>query len=450
MTIRLRDLGACFEGVVPAILATASADGVPNISYLSHVECVDDAHVALSNQFFSKTAANLQANNQATLLLVDPRDGNQFRLDVTFVRSLDGGALFEAMAAQLHASSAQIGMHGVMRLRGVDLYRVDGVAAVPSPTVATAGGPSTADRDLAAAATLAVRIAAASDIATIIDAVLDGVRDGFGVPNTMLLLKEPSGARLVTVGSRGYAWSGIGSEVAVGEAVIGTAAAQRCAVRISDMSRIRRFGAAIRPTAADENRTRTIALPALTDAMSQLALPMIAGGILRGVLFLESTERLAFSRDGEAALSIAASQAAAALSLADSLGTEPSLVTSEGDGAPAGRPFRIVHHTFDDSVFIDNEYVIKGVAGRLLVHLLRLHLREGRADFTNREMRLADALRLPDLKDNLEARLLLLRRRLEEKSAPIRLIQTGRGKLRLQLAGRAVLAVTEAKGSSTR
>jgi adenylate cyclase len=450
MTIRLRDLGACFEGVIPSILATASADGVPNISYLSHVEFVDDAHVALSNQFFSKTAANLQANNQAALLLVDPRDGNQYRLDVTFDRSLDRGALFDAMAAQLHASSAQIGMHGVMRLRGVDLYRVDRVEAVQSPTIASPLQPSTADRHLAAAATLAARIAEAGDIATIIDAVLDGVREGFGFSNTMLLLMEPSGARLVTVGSRGYPWSGIGSEVAVGEAVIGTAAAERCAVRISDMSRIRRFGSAIRPTSADENRTRTIALPGLADAMSQLALPMIAGGSVRGALFLESSERLAFSKDVEAALSIAASQAAAALSLADSLGGEPSLVTSEGNGALAGRPFNIVHHTFDDSVFIDNEYVIKGVPGRLLVHLLRLHLREGRADFTNREMRLSDELRLPDLKDNLETRLLLLRRRLEEKAAPIRLLQTGRGKLRLQLAGPAVLTVAQGRGSSTR
>jgi adenylate cyclase len=446
MTIRLRDLAACFEGVIPSILATASADGVPNISYLSHVEFVDDSHVAVSNQFFSKTAANLQANNQATLLLVDPHDGNQYRLDVAFDRSFDSGALFDAMAAQLRASSAQIGMHGVMRLRGVDLYRVDRLEAVPSPTPAVGDRPPAADRHLAAVAALVGRIAEASDIAGLVDAALDGVRDGFGFVNTMLLLTDPSGGRLVTVGSRGYAWSGVGSEVEVGDAVIGAAAAERRAVRISDMSRIRRFGSAIRPSSADENRTRTIALPALEDAMSQLALPMIAGGLTRGVLFLESAERLAFSKDVEAALSIVASQAAAALSLAAGPGNEPSLVTSEGDGAMSGRPFNVAHHTFDDSVFIDNEYVIKGVPGRLLVHLLGLHLREGRAEFTNREMRLSDELRLPDLKDNLETRLLLLRRRLDEKAAPIRLLPIGRGKLRLQLAGPAVLAVVKGKG----
>jgi adenylate cyclase len=440
MTVRLRDLQVCFEGVIPSIIATASPDGVPNISYLSHVALVDDEHVALSDQFFSKTAANIRGNNNAAVMLVDPRDGSQYRLSVIFERSLDSGMLFETMAAELRASSAQIGMADVMRLRGVDVYRVASVVAVPSPGAAIAPASPTATLHLGAAATLVGRIAEESEIEAIVDAVLDGLRDGFGYANTMLLVKYPSSERLVTVGSRGYLWTGIGSEVAIGEATIGMAAAERRAVRISDMSRIRRFGAAIRASAVEENHTRTIALPGIPDAMSQMALPMIAGGALRGVLFLESEERLAFPKDVETALLIVASNAAAALALADTTsGNEQSLVTSQGNGALAGRPFSVVHHLFDDSVFIDGEYLIKGVSGRLLVHLLGLHLREGRADFTNREMRLSDELRLPDFKDNLETRLLLLRRRLEEKAAPIRLRRTGRGKLRLEMAGPAHL-----------
>jgi adenylate cyclase len=60
--------------------------------------------------------------------------------------------------------------------------------------------------------------------------------------------------------------SGIGSEVTIGEAIIGTVAAERRAIRISEVSRIHRFGDAIRAAAVDENQTRTIALPGIADA----------------------------------------------------------------------------------------------------------------------------------------------------------------------------------------
>ena len=71
-TFTLADLQACFEGAIPAIIATASADGVPNVTYLSRVTLVDDERVALSNQFFSKTAKNLVENPRASVLVLDP------------------------------------------------------------------------------------------------------------------------------------------------------------------------------------------------------------------------------------------------------------------------------------------------------------------------------------------------------------------------------------------
>lgn len=442
MTPELRHLSPCFEGVIPSIIATAAADGTPNISYLSHVVLVDDERVALSNQFFSKTAANIRANPVAAVLIVDPRDGAQYQLTVVFERSVDSGELFAQMAVQLRASSAQVGLGEVMQLRGVDIYRVESVRAVPSPAAAVAAPAPDAGPRLAAAAALVRKIAEASDVGSIVDIVLDGLLELLGFGNAMLLLKEPARERLVTMGTRGYERSGIGSEVMLGEGVIGMAASERRSVRVSDMSRVRRFGSAVQASSAEENRTRTIALPGMAHAMSQVALPMIAQGGLRGVLFLESSRRLAFSGDDEAALAIIAAQAAAALALAESEGSEGPSIAPPAAKAPAatGRPFRVVHHAYDDSVFIDNEYLIKGVPGRLLMHLLRIHLREGRTDFTNREIRLADALRLPDIKDNLETRLLLLRRRLEEKAAPIRLPRIGRGRVRLELAGPVIVA----------
>ena len=439
MTIRLRDLAACFEGVIPSIIATAAADGTPNISYLSHVELVDEEHVALSNQFFSKTAANVLVNPAAALLIVDAHNGEQFRLDIYFVRSTESGELFEDMASQLRAASAQIGMADVMMLRGIDIYRVDAIRAVPSPAGNLDLMPA-ASPHLSKAAAIVRQISGATEIDAIIDVTLDGLRDDLGFSNSMVLLMDPAGERLVTIGSRGYGRTGVGSEVALGDGLIGTAAAERRPVKVSDMSRVQRFGSAIRGSTADENRTRIIQLPGLPDAMSQLALPMLVHGALRGVVYVESAKRFAFTPDDQAALVLIATQAAAAVALTESEASESVVIAATAPTAsPAGHAFRVVHHPHDDSVFIENEYLIKGVAGRLLVHLLRCFLREGRTEFSNREIRLSDELRLPEYKDNLETRLLLLRRRLEDKGAPIRIERVGRGRIRLALAGSPIL-----------
>lgn len=433
--LTLADLEACFEGVIPSIISTADADGLPNISYLSHVAMVDDRHVALSNQFFAKTAANIRLNPHAMLLLVDARNSAQFRLQLVFAHTLEAGPLFEHISLQIDASSAQVGMAGIMKLRNLDVFRVVSIEAIPSQ-VETAEPLGLKRNRLIAAAKIAEAIAAEADADGIIDAMLEGLRREFGFEHGLLLQLDEGRNQLITIGSIGYAPSGIGSDIPVDEGVIGAAAAGGRLVKLSDMSRIRRFGAAVRDSSADENRTRAIPLPGMADAMSQIAVPLIAAGSIRGVLFLESRDRIAFTGEDEAALSVLARQAAMALALSEklSLETEPQQLV-RAELPTSEKTVQVVHHRFDDSIFVDGDYVIKGVAGRLLASMLEQYQESGRVEFTNREIRLDAALKLPDFKDNLETRLLLLRRRLDEKRLPIRLSRLGRGRIGLLIEG---------------
>src|SRR5690606_10743821 len=182
-------------------------------------------------------------------------------------------------------------------------------------------------------------------------------------------------------------------------------------------------------------------VPGLVGVHSTVAVPATAGGQVVGVLVVESDQPVAFDDDDVHALQAIASLVAQAVEAAPSSDEDDEHdehdVREEVAPTPGPAPGPATHVRFfpvDGSTFLDGDYLIKGVAGRILWSLVRQHQADGRVDFTNRELRLDPSLELPPHRSNLENRLLLLQRRLEEREAPIRIERTGRGRLRLHVS----------------
>jgi len=434
MVPTLHAIRPALEGAVPAVIATCARDGTPNVSYISEVHYVDPEHVALSFQFFSKTRQNVLENRRATLIVIHPDTGAQYRLAVRYLRTEESGPLFECMKAKLAGIASHSGMTGVFRLRGSDVYHVESVVEACAASIPPAASPV---NYIPALRTAVTRMAGAADLAALFDNLLDCLRDGFGIGHAMVLMSDPSGDRLYTVASRGYSQSGVGAEIHPGDGVIGAAALARTPIRISHATSEFGYGRAARELAASRGLVAGIVdeipFPGLPESQSQIAVPMLAGGQLIGMLFAESPATGRFGYEEEDALCVLASVVANSADLYEPL-PEPAddqpRAAQPPPTAPAGAPVRIRHYAENDSIFVDEDYLIKGVAGAILWRLARGYAEEHRTEYSNRELRLDPSIRLPDLSENLEARLILLQRRLEERCPALGIEKTGRGRFR--------------------
>ncbi len=119
-----------------------------------------------------------------------------------------------------------------------------------------------------------------------------------------------------------------------------------------------------------------------------------------------------------------------------------------GELAEASQAVAVRHFAENDSMFLDDAYLIKGIAGSILWILLSDYVQSGRKEFTNCGLRLDPRLRFPDINDNLEARLILLQKRLVDRDAPIQLEKTGRGRFALNVSAK--LELHEVAGSGRR
>jgi predicted pyridoxine 5'-phosphate oxidase superfamily flavin-nucleotide-binding protein len=438
----LDDLRPCFTGVIPMIFATASAAGVPNVTYLSRALPLDHERIALSNQFMSKSHRNLAENPRGCIQLVHPDTHAEFRIWVTFERTERQGPVFDRMRNELSMIAALTRMQDVFRLAAADIYRVERIdqVVVNQQTYDPLPPAEAVQPDHLAIGELCARLSRAGDLDTLVDVLVQGLDDLLGYSHSMLLLADETGERLFTIASHGYEREGVGSEVTVGDGLVGLAAERCTPMHVQNLAQVRRYARQVREgferTGALDPGTE-IPLPGLASPGSQMAAPALTLGQFVGALLVESPRSAAFSDADVTNLSIVAALVASVVERLRHEAAAASAPAVPGSTPPPAaatdRPVVVRHYAADGSTFVDDEYLIKGVAGKLLWSLLRQYEASGRTDFTNREMRLDPTLELPDFRDNFESRLILLKRRLDERGAPLRIHKSGRGRFRLEV-----------------
>lgn len=436
MTPRLETIRECFDGVIPGIISTCDGEGTPNLALLSQVQFVDNEHVALSYQFFNKTRHNLLGGSPVRLLLNSYLTGAEYLLKLTYLRTETAGPLFEQMKAKLAGIASHEGMSGIFRLLGSDLYRVDAIVQMAGPTLPL---PIPPINYLTALRRATERLAGCANLACLLESALEAVTRDFGIGQVMLLVLDEARGCLYTLASRGYPESGVGSEIPVGAGVIGIAARERTPIRIGFMTTEYTYGRTIREQIAEDGQGATletlIPLPGLPAARSQLAVPICAPDRLLGVLYVESVNDLHFGYDDEDALVAFAGQ----LGLAMAHHQQNEEVLDETDDGEIrsipldGPPVAVRYFAANASIFVDDDYLIKGVAGAILWAVLSDYAGRGRTGFTNKGLRVDPRIRLPGVSDNLEARLVLLQRRLAERAAGIQIAKVGRGRYSLDI-----------------
>ncbi|MGA9277648.1 GAF domain-containing protein [Ilumatobacter sp.] len=431
LDVALGSIRGAFQGAIPSPIATVSSDGTPNSTYLSVIWYIDEERVGISNQFLGKTAVNLRANPRVAIRVVEPTTMIEYELDATHLRSERSGEVFEAVRARLEAIAAQSGMEDVFRLKAIEVLRVDRCA--PASGAPQPEGTMRGAADLLLRLDVFVRrLSECRDLAEATRVALETMEDLFGYRHSILLVVADDEEQLFTLATNGYATSGVGSEVSMDEGVIGVAARRRRQVRLADVDRLALAAAAPLPSS---DQRKEIPRPGLDHARSMLATPLVLHDRLIGVLYLDSETPGHFDAEAGGLVEILAGHLAVTIALLEAGGLEPLTVEADSPADPSPQSgvaaATVVFHDHDGSVLIDGDYIIRGVPGRILFSLLSEHERSGRSEFTNREIRLDRSIGLPAGNDNLEARLLTLRRRLADRSDPFGLERVGRGRLHL-------------------
>ena len=121
------EIQEALQGVVPSVIATASANGIPNLTYISQAHFVNDDHLAISWQFFNKTWRNIHENPNFSVVVTAPKTWAQWKINLRFDELLKEGELFDEMEMALEAIATMQGASDVFKLAAILICKIESI-----------------------------------------------------------------------------------------------------------------------------------------------------------------------------------------------------------------------------------------------------------------------------------------------------------------------------------
>ena len=119
-----KQIKQALEGVFPSYIITVSKDGFPTNTSLSQVCYVDERHIALPVQTFSKACQHIKEVPNVFAEVVDPVTLRNWNLELKYLSTVEQGPVFEKMAVKLANLFSLVGMEGLFHLKGAEIYKV--------------------------------------------------------------------------------------------------------------------------------------------------------------------------------------------------------------------------------------------------------------------------------------------------------------------------------------
>ena len=115
------DVKETLEKQKPVPIATASKSGVPNVVFVGLLKIIDDETLMIADNFFYKTAQNLEENPKISILCYNSESKKSFQIKGNVTLCKDG-ADFDAMRAWVHGVNNKLPAKACAMVKVTEIY----------------------------------------------------------------------------------------------------------------------------------------------------------------------------------------------------------------------------------------------------------------------------------------------------------------------------------------